>query len=160
MKKSVYYLCCAWRPCLQSFSCKSSRRAEAPYKASITNISTDGGVYGKINYGQGQFWRVKYNITIGGKLLDQNGQPVPNAPVRFEADTKVGNTTQTASGTTDANGTFEVPMYLGPAAGYYTYYTSVSVHYYDIIPFRVYSGDSRLASTDNSLYHFAYQVRR
>ncbi|CUB24721.1 hypothetical protein BN2127_JRS7_02608 [Bacillus subtilis] len=58
--------------------------AEAPYKASITNISTDGGVYGKINYGQGQFWRVKYNITISGKLLDQNGQPVPNAPVRFE----------------------------------------------------------------------------
>ena len=107
-----------------------------------------------------RYWRVKYNITVSGKLLDQNGQPVPNAPVRFEADTKVGNTTQTASGTTDANGTFEVPMYLGPAAGYYTYYTSVSVHYYDIIPFRVFSGESRLVSTDNSLYHFAYQVRR
>ncbi|MEC0841121.1 hypothetical protein P8918_08820, partial [Bacillus spizizenii] len=26
--------------------------------------------------------------------------------------------------------------------------------------FRVYSEDSRLVSTDNSLYHFAYQVRR
>ncbi|QHQ78946.1 Ig-like domain-containing protein [Bacillus subtilis] len=142
------------------FPAQQADAAEAPYKASITNISTDGGVYGKINYGQGQYWRVKYNITVSGKLLDQNGQPVPNAPVRFEADTKVGNTTQTASGTTHANGTFEVPMYLGPAAGYYTYYTSVSVHYYDIIPFRVFSGESRLVSTDNSLYHFAYQVRR
>lgn len=94
------------------FPAQQADAAEAPYKPSITNISTDGGVYGKINYGQGQYWRVKYNITVSGKLLDQNGQPVPNAPVRFEADTKVGNTTQTASGTTDANGTFEVPMYL------------------------------------------------
>ncbi|MGR6855059.1 Ig-like domain-containing protein [Bacillus halotolerans] len=142
------------------FPAQQAAAAGAPYKASISNISTDGGVYGKINYGQGQFWRVKYNITISGTLLDENGAPVPNTPVSFEADTKVGNTTQTAAGTTDENGKFNVPMYLGPAAGYYTYYTSVSVHYYDIIPFRVYSGDARLLSTDNSLYHFAYQVRR
>ncbi len=32
------------------FPAQQADAAEAPYKASITNISTDGGVYGKINY--------------------------------------------------------------------------------------------------------------
>ncbi|MBE7898975.1 carboxypeptidase regulatory-like domain-containing protein [Paenibacillus polymyxa] len=125
-----------------------------------SNITTDGGVYGFMNYGYGQKWRIKNNITISGRAFDAQGSPVANAIVTTRIIVTINNKVFTASGTTNEQGYFTIPVSgLTSAAGKYSFYNGVSTHYFDIIPIDFYSGGKLLNSDINSLYHFAYQIR-
>ncbi|WP_137939476.1 pre-peptidase C-terminal domain-containing protein [Chitinivorax sp. B] len=128
-------------------------------RVQIDKIDTEGGVAGFINYGQGNKWRVKGTISINGTAFGTNDQPIANAPVAVDISIKLGNQTITAMASTGANGTFSIPLTLEPAVGNYTFDTTVSRHYYDIVPIRFRSNDKAVSSNINDLYHFAYQIK-
>ena len=130
-------------------------------RVSISNIASDGGVQGFINYGYGDKWRIKNNITISGRAFDASGNPVANAPVTAALRVTINQQIFQASTTTDSLGYFSVSLNnLTSAAGNYSYYNNgLSIHYYDIIPIVFFSGDKQVSANIDSLYHFAYQIR-
>lgn len=130
-------------------------------RVSINNITTDGGVQGFIDYGYGDKWRIKNNITISGRAFDASGNPVANAPVTAALRVTINQQIFQASTTTDSLGYFSISLNnLTPAAGNYSYYNNgLSIHYFDIIPIVFFSGDKQVTANINSLYHFAYQIR-
>ncbi len=125
-------------------------------RVAISDITTDRGVYGFIDYGYGKKWRVGYNITVKGRAYDATGNPVANGIVTMGVQTRINNKTIVANGNTDSLGYFSIPMEIGPAAGQYSYSAPVSVHHFDIIPIVFLSNNNQLNADINSLYHFAY----
>lgn len=129
-------------------------------KATITSITSDGGVEGKIDYGYGRFWRIKSNIVVHGQLKNANGTIAKNAPVTVELWRTINNTKYSNKGYTDGAGNFSIPVNnIGPSAAEYSYYNISSMHYFDIIPFRVSAGGTQVISSDDLLYHFAYSSK-
>lgn len=135
----------------------SLRYMVPPASITITDIETDGGVYGKPSYYTGGDWyRVKSVPTFIGYVTDAQGARVPNTPLTFTVDTpQTYRSTTTAYGMTDANGAFRFSMQIPYAAGVYSYDNWVSTHYYDHASFTI---QSIGASYSDGLYHFAYQI--
>lgn len=134
--------------------------AKAPVtaaKVAISNVSSEGGVQGFINYGQGQKWRVKGAIGISGKALDASGNPVPNAELAVEVRPKFNSTPVTANAISGADGSFTLNLSLPPAIGQYSYNNTISMHYYDIIPLSFKSAGKAITANIADFYHFAYQ---
>ncbi len=127
-------------------------------RVAISEITSDRGVQGFIDYGYGKKWRVGYNITVKGRAFDATGNPIGNGLVTVGVQTRVGNNTVAVNGTTDSLGYFSIPMSIGPAAGQYTYRGPVSTHYFDIIPIVFLSNGKQLTADINSLYHYAYSI--
>ncbi|WP_411349394.1 carboxypeptidase regulatory-like domain-containing protein [Paenibacillus sp. WLX2291] len=127
-------------------------------RVAVSGITSDRGVQGFIDYGQGKKWRVGYNITVNGRAFDATGNPVSNGLVSINVTTKVGNHSVTIEGTTDSLGYFSVPMNIGAAAGQLTYRGPVSTHYYDIIPITFRSNGTLLNADISTLYHYAYSI--
>lgn len=128
-----------------------------PVRAEITSINSDGGVEGYIDYGEGKKWRIKTNITINGKLLDEHGLGVPNTKVEFTVTARLNNREHSDYSYTDANGNFSVPIFdISPAIGEYSYSTGRNMHLYDIVELKAESNQNVLILNETSLYHFAY----
>lgn len=126
----------------------------------ISDITSDGGVAGFVNYGYGSKWRVKTNITVNGVAYGTNGQPIANAAVVIEIDVKGSATPATTAVTTNSSGAFSAPMTLIAAIGQYQYDNGVSWHYYDIVPIKFRSNNQALTANIVDLYHFAYAVNK
>lgn len=127
--------------------------------ATITSITSDGGVQGKVDYGYGRYWRIKSNITVNGQLKNANGTLAKNAPVTVAVVRTINNTVHSNTGYTDGSGNFSISINnIGPAAGNYSFYNISSTHYYDIIPLLVFSGNNEVNSSESILYHFAYSM--
>lgn len=125
----------------------------------ISDITTDGGVYGFINYGQGNKWRVKNNIVITGRALDATGNPVGNAIVTTNITTILNNKVISGTATTDATGHFTMPVSINnPGVGQYTFQSSRYRHYYDIVRIQFFNNGKQLNSDISTLYHFAYEI--
>ncbi|GGI99044.1 carboxypeptidase regulatory-like domain-containing protein [Paenibacillus hunanensis] len=127
-------------------------------RVAVSEITSDRGVQGFIDYGYGKKWRVGYNITVKGRAFDATGVPVGNGIVTVGVQTRVGNNTVVVNGNTDSLGYFSIPMNIGPAAGQYSYRGPVSTHYFDIIPIVFLSNNKQLNADINSLYHYAYSI--
>lgn len=135
--------------------------AKAPLiisRVAISNVTTEGGVYGFINYGQGNKWRVKGNIGISGIAYNAGNTPIANAEVRVSVQPKLDSTPTTATVLTGSDGSFLLNLALPPAAGQFVYDNVVSLHYYDIIPVRFTSAGNSLSANIADFYHFAYQI--
>ncbi|UTR16062.1 Ig-like domain-containing protein [Salipaludibacillus sp. LMS25] len=131
----------------------------SPSRVNVTRIDSDGGVQGYINYGYGNHWRIRSNITIHGQLIDNNGNPMANAPVEFTVVREINKTPISGESTTDNNGNFSVTINnIGPAAGYLSYYTGYRTHYFDLIPLTASSNGVQLQSNESRVYHFAYST--
>lgn len=129
----------------------------APSKVNVTRINSDTGVEGYIDYGYGRFWRVKGFMNIQGKLLDQNGKPVPYTNVEFLTMKVLNNEIRQGSAITDSQGNFVVSITgLDPAVGEFSYSTGRNTHLYDIIPLIARSEGVEIYSDESWLYHFAY----
>lgn len=128
-------------------------------RVTVSDITTDGGVYGFIDYGQGKMWRVKSNIVITGRALDATGNPVGNAIITTNITTVLNKKVITASATTDAYGNFIMPVYINnPGVGNYSFQSSRYRHYYDIVPIQFFNNNKQLTSSISTLYHFAYEI--
>lgn len=128
-------------------------------RVAISNITTDGGVYGFINYGQGNKWRVKNNIVISGRAFDATGNPVANAIVTTNITTILNGKVIPGTATTDASGNFTMPVNIdNPGVGQYTFQSSKYRHYYDIVRIQFFSNGKPLNSDISTLYHFAYEI--
>ncbi|MFD1886072.1 carboxypeptidase regulatory-like domain-containing protein [Paenibacillus wenxiniae] len=127
-------------------------------RVAISEITSDRGVQGFIDYGYGKKWRIGYNIVVKGRAFDATGNPIGNGIVTVGVQTRVGNKTVVVNGNTDSLGYFSIPMDIGPAAGQYTYRGPVSTHYFDIIPIVFLSNNKQLNADINSLYHYAYSI--
>ncbi|WP_322903168.1 carboxypeptidase regulatory-like domain-containing protein [Paenibacillus campi] len=128
-------------------------------RVAVSEITSDRGVQGFIDYGQGKKWRVGYNIVVKGRAFDKTGNPVASGIVSVKVQTRVGNSVFEQNGTTDSLGYFSIPLSIGAAAGQYTYRGPVSTHYYDIIPITFSNMGIQLNADINSLYHYAYSIR-
>ncbi|WP_411345649.1 carboxypeptidase-like regulatory domain-containing protein [Paenibacillus sp. WLX1005] len=127
-------------------------------RVAVSEITSDRGVQGFIDYGQGKKWRVGYNITVKGRAFDATGNPVANGIVSVTVQTRVASKVVTVNATTDSLGYFSVPMNIGPAAGQYSYRGPVSTHYYDIIPISFRNNGTLLNADISTLYHYAYSI--
>ncbi|WP_139491448.1 cadherin-like beta sandwich domain-containing protein [Brevibacillus dissolubilis] len=141
----------------KTYTISVTRKGVQAKSVSISQINTDGGVQGYINYGQGRKWRIYRNITVIGTAYDTMGKPAANASVTVSVTVRLNNRTFQATGTADANGRFSIPISgLSPAVGVYSYNNWSSMHYYDVIPLSVTSNGVSVSSNETSLYHFAY----
>ncbi|MBB5020403.1 hypothetical protein HNQ59_003722 [Chitinivorax tropicus] len=129
-------------------------------RVQITKIDSSGGVAGFMNYGHGNKWRVKGDITVNGTAFGSNDQPIANAPVKVSIWSRLNNAYITASANTSANGTFNIPLKLVPAIGNHQYDNSISWHYYDIVDIQFNNGEKNIPANIFDLYHFAYQIRK
>lgn len=155
----TYYLNYPGTGALTGYSLRVADRTPLPAsRVQVNDISTDDGVYGFINYGQGNKWRVKRNIIVTGVAYSSVNLAVPDAQITIEIKPTGSVTPIRVAGTTNANGLFSIPITLPPASGYYSYNNVVSRHYYDIIPFKAYSSNVLIPSNISDLYHFAYSV--
>lgn len=127
-------------------------------RVAVSEITSDRGVQGFIDYGQGKKWRVGYNITVKGRALDATGTPVANGIVSVTVQTRVASKVVTVEAITDSLGYFSAPMYIGPAAGQYSYRGPVSTHYYDVIPITFRNNGALLNADISTLYHYAYSI--
>ena len=137
--------------------------AKAPVVASrvaISSVTSEGGVQGFINYGQGNKWRVKAGIGIYGTAYNVSGTPISNAEVKVTVQPVLSSTPMTTSVLTDSNGGFLLKMMLPPAAGQYVYDNNISFHYYDIISVKFTSSGNPLSANITDFYNFAYQIFR
>lgn len=123
---------------------------------SLSSVDTNGGNGGYLNYGYGDAWRVYRTATVNGRLVDQYGNGVPNAPVNVIVYTPSTYQAQSqASGVSQVNGYFSVSVSLPAAAGRLTYDNWVSMHYFDRASFSV---QADIAGASYPLYHFAYSI--
>ncbi|MCR6112154.1 Ig-like domain-containing protein [Bacillus sp. A301a_S52] len=144
---------------MEAYNLSMTEAGPPPSRVNVTRIDSDGGVQGYIDYGYGNFWRIRSNITIHGQLLDNNGNPVANAPVEFTVIREINNTPISGASTTDSDGNFSVNINnIGPAAGYLSYYTGYRIHYFDLIPLIASSNSVQLQSNESGVYHFAYST--
>lgn len=159
MSAGVYYLNFPGTGAGTGYSLRFSDKTPLPAsRVQVTDIATDGGVYGFINYGQGNKWRVKQNIVVTGTAYSSANLAVANAQITIEIKPTGSTTPVRAAGTTDANGVFSIPVVLPAAGGYYSYDNVVSMHYYDIITFKAFSSNVSMTSNIADLYHFAYSI--
>ncbi|WP_068775904.1 hypothetical protein [Paenibacillus sp. FJAT-26967] len=136
---------------------------KTPTQVNIQSITSDPNIDAgaRINYGQGNKWRVQNYMTVTGLAQDASGAPAFNAPVTVLIQTKLNNQVYSASTTTSSTGSFSVTISgIQPAIGQNMFTGYASYHYYDIIPFQVYSNGNQLVSNDSSLYHFGYSIYR
>ncbi|MGW9124416.1 Ig-like domain-containing protein [Paenibacillus chitinolyticus] len=134
---------------------------KAPASVEIVSIKSEPNVDAgqRIDYGEGNKWRIQNYMTVTGLAKDASGAPAFNAPITVYIQTKLNNKIYSGTGTTSSNGTFSVAINgIQPAIGQNLFYGYVSTHYYDIIPLLVYSGGTQLNANDNSLYHYAYSI--
>ncbi|MFS0838517.1 Ig-like domain-containing protein [Paenibacillus sp. 1P03SA] len=134
---------------------------KAPASVDIVSIKSDPNVDAgqRINYGEGNKWRIQNYLTVTGLAKDASGAPAFNAPVTVYIQTKLNNKIYSGTGTTSSNGTFSVTISgIQPAIGQNAFYGYASTHYYDIIPILFYSGGTQLSANDSSLYHFGYSI--
>jgi hypothetical protein len=126
----VYYLNYPGTGAGTGYSLRLADKTPLPAsRVQVTDITTDGGVYGFINYGQGNKWRIKNNITVTGTAYSSANQVVSNAQITIEIKPNGSTTPIRSAGTTDANGLFSIPVSLPPASGYYSYNNGISRHY-------------------------------
>jgi hypothetical protein len=155
----TYYLNYPGTGAVTGYSLRLADRTPLPAsRVQINDITTDGGVYGFINYGQGNKWRIKQNIVVTGVAYSSLNLAVPDAQITVEIKPTGSATPIRAAGTTNASGQFSIAVTLPPASGYYSYNNVVSMHYYDIIPFKAYSSNVVVPANISDLYHFAYSV--
>ncbi|RKH70095.1 carboxypeptidase-like regulatory domain-containing protein [Corallococcus aberystwythensis] len=122
----------------------------------LSSVTTDGGNGGYLNYGYGDAWRVYRTATVSGRVVDQFGNGVPNAPVTVVVYTPSTYQSQSqVSGVSQANGYFSVYVNLPAAAGRKSYDNGISMHYYDLASVGM---QADLASSSSLLYHFAYSI--
>ena len=132
------------------------RIGAAASAVTLSSVDTDGGNGGYLNYGYGNAWRVYRTATINGRVVDQLGNGVPNAPVNVVVYTPSTYQTQSqGSGVSQSNGNFSVSVSLPAAAGRLSYDNWISMHYYDLASFSV---QADIASASYPLYHFAYSI--
>lgn len=136
-------------------------KEQVPPQASsvqVTNIASDGGIAGFVDYGYGSKWRVKRNITVTGTAYGANSQPIANAAVVIEIGVKGSTTPVITSVTTNSSGAFSAPMALIAAIGQNQYNNGISWHYYDIVPIKFRSNNQTVTANISSLYHYAYAI--
>ncbi|MDC0710705.1 hypothetical protein POL68_19670 [Stigmatella sp. ncwal1] len=123
---------------------------------SLTDIKilNHQGVEDYINYGQGYSWRVQTNATFQGVLKDRYGRVLPNTPVNLAVYTPKTYRKETfATGLSDANGAFSIPVELPAALGTLAYDFVFGAEYYDLASFSL---SAEGASGTRHLYHYAY----
>ncbi|ATB39820.1 hypothetical protein CYFUS_005268 [Cystobacter fuscus] len=117
-------------------------------------VLNHAGVEDYINYGQGPSWRIQTAATFQGVLKDRYGRVLPNTPVNLVVYTPSTYRKETsASGLSDANGAFSIPVDLPAALGTLPYDFVFGAEYYDLANFRL-SADG--VSVGRHLYHYAY----
>lgn len=155
----VYYLNFPGTGAGTGYSLRFSDKTPLPAsRVQVTDIATDGGVYGFINYGQGSKWRVKQNIVVTGTAYSSANLAVANAQITIEIKPTGSATPIRAAGTTNSSGVFSIPVVLPAASGYYSYDNGISMHYYDVITFKAFSSNVSMTSNISDLYHFAYSI--
>ncbi|WP_233261626.1 hypothetical protein [Vitiosangium sp. GDMCC 1.1324] len=123
---------------------------------SLTDIKilNHAGVEDYINYGQGPSWRIQTSATFQGVLKDRYGRVLPNTPVNLAVYTPKTYRKETfATGLSDSNGAFSIPVELPAALGTMAYDFVFGAEYYDLATFSL-SADG--VSVGRHLYHYAY----
>jgi len=154
----TYYLNVATLNAVEPVTPYRLSMSAAAASISLTDVMTDSGNGGYIDYGSGYKWRVRYFATFVGQMKDINGNPAPNVPVSIQVNTpQTYQSVSTASGTTDTFGNFAVTVNLPHARGVYTWYGYASIHYYDIASATI---SSTLVQGTVPLYHYGFSTYR
>ncbi len=126
----------------------------------ITSFNSDTSP-NKVDYGQGSFYRFKYDFDVTVKVTDADGNPVSGQTVYciWQSGSWVegsGNDERRANGITNANGEVKFTVNGPPAVGSFSHTTSGPViirHYYDIDALAFGCGN---VFTGVNMYHLAY----